>query len=204
MPAASAATCFGAGTLILTESGYLPIESLDVGDLVQSITGELKPVKWIGRRRVNFTRLSCAEADINRPVRISASSLGASVPFCDLTLSRCHVVAYGERANLAGNLVNNVTIVFLENVEEITYYHIEFDVKEIIFANGLMAESYVDCGNRAKFDNYSGRAQCRVAYGPTGEQIIEAVKSGNHVKSDRAQSTINRIFQDRGMRSNLM
>ena len=36
--------CFGAGTLVLTDKGYLPIESISVGDTVLSHTGEWRKV----------------------------------------------------------------------------------------------------------------------------------------------------------------
>ena len=35
----------------------------------------------------------------------------------------------------------------------VTYYHVELDEHAVLVANGLPAESYLDTGDRANFDN---------------------------------------------------
>lgn len=146
-------TCFGEGTLILTANDYVPIENLDLGDLVFTLAGDYKPIKWIGRRKLDFTVLQRPEIEQNLPILFSDSSLGPGVPFCDLIISQRHVIAHGDRAYVTGDLINDSTIYLMRDVSEVIYYHIEFEAKEIILANGVMAESYIDCGNRIKFDS---------------------------------------------------
>jgi len=41
--------------------------------------------------------------------------------------------------------------------EMVTYYHIELPGHEVLFAEGTPAESYLETGNRAAFENGSGR-----------------------------------------------
>lgn len=44
--------CFAAGTAISTPCGSKSVETLNIGDLVQTQTGAHVPVKWIGRQTV--------------------------------------------------------------------------------------------------------------------------------------------------------
>jgi hypothetical protein len=45
--------CFVEGALIRTPRGDVPVETLKVGDLVVTGSGALRPVKWLGHRKVN-------------------------------------------------------------------------------------------------------------------------------------------------------
>lgn len=40
--------CFTAGHMVLTDKGYMPIETLSVGDLVVTHKGQLKPILRVG------------------------------------------------------------------------------------------------------------------------------------------------------------
>ena len=109
---------------------------------------------WVGRRKIEFHALSKAEASMNRPVFIPKSSLADQIPYCDLILSRCHaVLCHGLRP--AANLVNGKDIYIMNDICEITYYHLELDTFDFIVANGLAVESYRDVGNRHWFDNFA-------------------------------------------------
>jgi hypothetical protein len=44
--------CFLAGTLIATPTGEVPVECLNIGDLVLTADGRAVPVKWIGRQTI--------------------------------------------------------------------------------------------------------------------------------------------------------
>ncbi len=146
------ATCIAEGTYILTEKGNVLIEDLRAGHRLATLNAGFAPVKWIGRRKIDFRGLSEAEAWLNQPVFFSKSSLAEQVPFCDLTLSRCHAVLC-RGLNAAGNMVNGKDIRAL-HVDEITYYHVEVERFEFIVANGLGVESYRDVGNRYLFEDY--------------------------------------------------
>ena len=49
-------------------------------------------------------------------------------------------------------LINDASIV-QEQEDRITYWHIELPQHDILFAEGLAAESYLDTGNRSAFEN---------------------------------------------------
>jgi autotransporter-associated beta strand protein len=42
--------CYCEGTLILTDRGECPVETLAIGDTVVTAAGQHRPVRWIGRR----------------------------------------------------------------------------------------------------------------------------------------------------------
>ncbi len=88
------------------------------------------------------------------PVRIKRGAFGEGVPARDLKISPGHAVHVGGVLIQAGSLVNGVTIM-QEEVESIRYYHVELDSHDVLLANGLPCESYLDDGNRSTFINAS-------------------------------------------------
>ena len=144
-------TCFAEGTLITTQGGPVRIEDLKLGDLVVTLCSGIQPIRWIGWRYVDFPNLPEAEQSQNCPILIMAGALGENIPNQDLTVSARHGVIAGPAFTTAWNLVNGHTIMALENSGPITYYHLELDGFQIISANGMGAESFVDVGNRGAF-----------------------------------------------------
>ncbi|MBV8104522.1 MAG: Hint domain-containing protein [Hyphomicrobiales bacterium] len=143
--------CFAAGTLIRRPRGDAPVESLQVGDLVVTASGEPRPVKWIGHS--DFDLRSHPNPRPVFPVRIAADALGPGRPSQDLYVSSGHSICIdlcGEVLIPAGLLVNGTTVAPVE-VEEISYWHVELDSHDILIANNLPAESYLAMGNRTFF-----------------------------------------------------
>ncbi len=87
------------------------------------------------------------------PVRIAAHALGPNRPARDLFVSPGHAICVdvlGEVLIPASALVNGSTIQQVA-VDEVTYWHVELDSHDIILAENLPAESYLDMGNRSFF-----------------------------------------------------
>ena len=60
--------------------------------------------------------------------------------------------AYRRRADPDRYLANDTTIARVA-VDEVTYYHVELDQHDIVLAEGLPCESYLDVGDRTNFSN---------------------------------------------------
>ncbi len=148
------APCFCAGTLILTDCGERPVESLQAGDLVvtrQDGIDTLVPVRWIGQRRLHVARHP--EPEQVAPVRIGRDAVAPGVPCRDLRVSPDHAVFLDDMLVQARQLVNGMTIRRDLACAVVTYHHVELDRHAILVADGLPCESYLDTGNRAQFDN---------------------------------------------------
>jgi len=143
--------CFGAGTRIRTTDGDRPVETLAVGDLVVTASGEPRPIKWLGHRRIDCRRHP--QPNEAQPIRIAAHAFGENRPARDLFLSPGHAICIdlsGEALIPAQSLANGTTVAQLD-VDEVTYWHVELDSHDILLAENLACESYIDMGNRGFF-----------------------------------------------------
>ena len=146
-----APVCFAKGTRIRTVRGDVPVEGLVIGDLVVTTGGATRPIQWLGSRTLDC-RHHPRPADV-MPVRIAAGAFGAGRPARDLWLSPGHSVCLdilGEVLIPAIALVDGTAIAQVA-VDEMTYWHVELDCHEVILAEGLPAESYLEMGNRSFF-----------------------------------------------------
>ena len=144
------APCFGAGTRLLTERGEVAVESLAVGDRLVTASGGLRPVVWIGHRSLDLSRH--ADPREVRPVRVRAQAFGAGLPQRDLWLSPGHNIAFEGALVPIRALINACSVAQIEQ-DRVEYWHVELDAHDVIFAEGLPAESYLDTGNRTAFAN---------------------------------------------------
>jgi hypothetical protein len=142
--------CFASGTLILTEAGEVPVESLREGDRVALAGGGFAPIAWIGRRTVEVARH--AWPDLVRPVRVRAGALAEGMPKRDLVLSPEHALALDGVLVPVGLLANGTSIVQERGAARITYHHIELPAHGVLLAEGAPAESYLELGHRASFE----------------------------------------------------
>ncbi|MCB8882165.1 Hint domain-containing protein [Acidisoma cellulosilytica] len=147
------APCFAAGTLILTEQGEVKVEDLRIGDRLITASGAALPVNWIGHRQVICRRH--AEPQKVLPVRIAAGAFGETVPARDLYLSPDHAVFAEGVLIPVKHLINGTSVRQIE-AEAVTYFHVELTQHDIILAEGLATESYLDTGDRRSFANGGG------------------------------------------------
>jgi hypothetical protein len=145
--------CFAAGTRIATDRGEVAVEALAVGDKVRVLLANTPaPVIWIGHRHNDCRRHP--DPRCIWPVRISKGAFGA-VPRRDLMLSPDHALYVEDVLIPVKYLVNGTTIVQVP-MDEVTYYHIELPQHNVLLADGLPAESYLDVGGRSDFANGGG------------------------------------------------
>jgi hypothetical protein len=146
-----AAACYAAGTRILTARGEVWVENLAVGDVVQARFAGLTPITWIGQRRIDCRR----HPDPQQvwPVRIVAGAFGPNQPCRDLLLSPDHAVAVDGALITIRLLVNGASIRRETGVSHVHYFHIELRRHDLLLADGLAAESYLDTGDRGMFAN---------------------------------------------------
>ena len=145
--------CFAGGTRITTTVGPVAVEALRAGDMVVSALGGAVPVVWVGHRHVDCRRHPRPHDVL--PVRVCAHAFGPGLPARDLRLSPDHSVHVGDVLIPIRLLINGATVV-QERVDSVTYYHVELPAHDILFAEGLPAESYLDTGNRDAFANGGG------------------------------------------------
>jgi len=145
--------CFVRGTRIATLAGDILIEELAAGDLVQAQDAGVAPIKWIGHRRVDCR--NHPKPQKVWPVRVAAGAFGENVPYRELWLSPDHAMFVGDVLIPIKHLVNGTTIKQVP-MDEVTYYHIELEYHDVLLAEGLPAESYLDTGDRFNFENGGG------------------------------------------------
>jgi hypothetical protein len=124
---------------------------------VRSPFGGCIPIVWLGHRRADCRRHKRPH-DV-WPVRIAAGAgafgadgSGAAAPSRDLWLSPDHAVFVGGVLIPVRYLINGRSIAPVE-VDEITYWHVELPRHDVLLAEGLPCESFLDTGNRHAFDN---------------------------------------------------
>ncbi|MDE2333367.1 MAG: Hint domain-containing protein [Rhodospirillales bacterium] len=155
--------CFATGTGITTSRGRVAVEALRVGDLVLTAAGRLAPVRWLGHRRTSLSRHPHPH-DV-MPVRVRAGAFGNGLPCRDLVLSPDHAVLVDGSLVPVRHLVNGQSIT-QERREAITYWHVELDRHDVILAESLPCETYLDTGNRGAFDNAAGAVALHPDFSP--------------------------------------
>src|ERR1019366_496555 len=146
-------SCFLKGRRIATEFGEARVEELRAGDRVRCQMRGVAPIVWVGWRQLDVRR----HADPTRvwPVRVRNGAFAAGMPGRDLFLSPDHAVFLDGVLIPIRCLINGGTIAQVP-MDAVSYYHIELAEHDVLSADGLPVESYLDTGDRANFANGGG------------------------------------------------
>lgn len=142
--------CFCSGTLIATPEGQRPVESLSVGDLVETVDHGSQPIRWIGSTVVSARYLEKKPA--LRPIIFRKGSLGTGLPVRDLRVSPQHRIlarsaiaermfAVPEVLVAAKKFVGAYGVEIDTDLGQVEYWHILLDRHELLLAEGAAAES---------------------------------------------------------------
>jgi hypothetical protein len=123
------------------------------------------------------------------PVRIAADAVAPGAPSRDLCVSPVHGLLFDDVLVAARFLLNGSTIA-QEPVARVSYGHIEPDSHDMILAEGLAAESYLDCANRHTFANSGAVTSLHPDFG--------IPDLGAKIWAERPHSRI--VRRDRGLR----
>jgi len=168
--------CYLKGTHIATPEGEVQVETLKAGDKVLTASGGVATVKWLGHRTLYKNRIPAKDAVRAFPILFKKDSIANNVPHRDLTLSPGHHVSFDGTLVPAMMLVNGQTIVQQFNTKVFEYFHVELEQFDIMLAEGVPAESYVDTGNRSMFQNAADVAM-NPDFGPAeGRPEVEGIK----------------------------
>ncbi|HQT83659.1 MAG: hypothetical protein B7Z58_10485 [Acidiphilium sp. 37-64-53] len=146
--------CFLEGTRLLGLYGDIAVEDMEPGDRLITDSGAMRPVKWVGRRTIDATRHPRPETVW--PIRIEAGAIDHGLPDRTLYLSPDHALFIDGCLIPAKILINGRSIV-QEPRDRISYFHVELETHDILLAESLPVESYLETGNRNFFEN-SGAA----------------------------------------------
>jgi hypothetical protein len=164
----AAAPCFAAGTCIRTEHGEVAVENLRIGDVVATVAREPQPIRWIGHRKIDCRRYPLP--DRVWPIRIAADAFARGVPSRDLFLSPDHAVFIDNVLIPVKHLVNKRTIA-RHRVDAVTYYHIELPHHDVVLADALAVESFLDTGNRSALGSDDNVIRLHPDFLPHGDTV---------------------------------
>jgi VCBS repeat-containing protein len=148
--------CLCEGTLIETDGGPLPVETLRAGDLIVTRDHGLRPLLWVGHRTVPTRTLDLDSR--THPIRIKAGTLGGGMPYRDLFVSRqhrmlAHSVIAERMFDVPEVLISAHHMTVRDGIEiayqsaPVTYFHLLFDRHEVIYAEGAPTESLFISGD---------------------------------------------------------
>ena len=138
-----ACPCFLKGTMIRVAHGERTVEDLAIGDMLPTMFGGLRPVRWIGRYPIKKSDPSKPWVKDALPVRIACSALAPNVPQADLYVTAGHALLIDGVLVPAEMLINGTTIKRFEarEYDELEFFHIKLESHDVIYAEGAPVET---------------------------------------------------------------
>ncbi|WP_170314047.1 Hint domain-containing protein, partial [Commensalibacter intestini] len=148
--------CFLSGTLIKMAKGVCAVEDLQVGDMVltydpQSKAKVKKKITWVGKQTAHVNA-KLPDDQAGYPVRILKDAFKKNVPNKDLLITSEHCLFIDGHFVPARMLVNGRSIFYDYSITSYDYYHVETEDHSVIWADGMLTESYLNTGNRHSFN----------------------------------------------------
>lgn len=199
--------CFTTGTMITTDFGEIAVEDLSQGARVLTMDAGYQTIRWIGSRHFDETAL-ISQPNL-RPIRIMAGALGLNAPQRDLIVSPQHRILIKSAVAQRMFGVDEVLIpaklllacpgVFVdESVSSVTYWHFLFDCHQVVFANGLPAESLFTGPEAMKSVSPEARHEILSIFPHLAEMTATSLPRAARdlVKGPRARKLMERIVKN--------
>lgn len=140
--------CFGAGTMIATDQGEVPVDWLRAGDRVLTRDMGYQPLVWTGR----FEVAADAPPEDAGAVTIAAGAFGPGLPARRMRLTPSHRILlndvslelhFGEAEMLAAarHLIDGDAVRLSVGSGRQVFYHLLLAEHQVILAEGLWVES---------------------------------------------------------------
>jgi Hint domain len=191
--------CFLSETRIATPHGEIAIDELRIGDLVMTVSGKPKPVKWIGRNHHQRQPSQAWSPDF-APIKVGRFALDNRSPCRDLYLSPAHAIYLHGLLIPVGNLINGRSIVVDQCADAVAldYYHIELEEHDVVLAEGAPAETFGGT-DHSGFDNAE---EYEMLYGSTlaperSFAPIVSLNGGRQALRSRLRSAISPVYDVR-------
>ena len=133
--------CFVEGTRIETSMGWVPVEALNVGDLVETFDAGTRPITWIGSREVAAVG-AFAPIEFARGILENERALRLSPQHRVLRCDPCLSLLFGvdEALVAAKHLVDDDAVRRLEG-GQVRYWHFMLQDHQIVRAEGMATET---------------------------------------------------------------
>lgn len=133
--------CFGAGSMVFTPCGEVPIENLKQGDMVydENLTPQL--VEFIAKRTIIPSK---SANKYSVPILITKGKLGENLPCRDTIVSSAHLIKYNDQMVPASSLGVNADV-----NTPITFYNVKVSNYSTMIVNGMVSET-LDTTNDSK------------------------------------------------------
>lgn len=189
--------CFVAGTWIETSDGRKTVESLKLGDLIQTRDAGVQPV--LGLRKVVIPVSRLKDDPALRPVRVPGALFGTTGPLtispnhCILVVSGLAELLFGEAEVLipAKHFVGRGAVEVTLTGKPVVYYHLLLADHQIVTSNGVWTESLFRGDLIA--DEASWFREWCFAKGATLEAITHATTARPVLKRFEAEVLLDRM-----------